>query len=56
MEESELTYSPAATRLLGVGCVCALSSCPPLPTTHIFRISLPLSPRIWKSPSRISGK
>ena len=24
--------------------------------THIFRISLPLSPRIWKSPSRISGR
>lgn len=26
------------------------------PHTHIFRISLLLSPRIWKSPSRISGR
>lgn len=45
----------------GVGYMCALRGpgrwqLPAPPSTHIFRISLPLSPRIWKSPSRISGK
>lgn len=29
---------------------------PARPHTHIFRISLLLSPRIWKSPSKISGR
>ena len=50
-EESEPQVLLAPKRVCGA----RMQLCAPL-LTHIFRISLPLSPRIWKSPSRISGR
>lgn len=37
-------------------CVWGTRGAPCSPSSLTFRISLPLSPRIWKSPSRISGR